>query len=524
MLWPDSISGSIAETYREKIKKGEPIIIRDEKTASGRVHIGSMRGAAIHGIIHEILSKNGVSTEFLWEINDFDPMDGLPVYIDQSIFEQHLGKPLYTIPSPDGKAKNFAEFYADEFKGVIEGVGFKPKFYRGSELYLSGKMNAVIKIALEKAGVIRKIYKEVSGSIREDDWLPLNVICENCGKISTTKASNFDGEKVSYVCSDLEWTKGCGHKGTVSPFNGRAKLPWKVEWPAKWKVVGVTVEGAGKDHSTRGGSRDLAKRISKEVFEFEPPYDIPYEFFLVGGRKMSSSKGMGSSAKEIYDLLPPHIFRLALLQKNINQAINFDPAGDTISVLFDNYDRLAEKYFNGEKDDEARLFELIHKEGQKVQKRFLPRFSQIAFMCQMPHLVLVDEVSKLKGAALTAEDKEEVELREKYAHFWLSTYATDDFKFELQINSVPEKVNELTLIQRKAISAILDYIKEKEKIDGQEMHTFLHGLKEGLSIDAKDLFSAIYVSILGKSSGPKAGWFLSVLDRDFLVKRFTEII
>ena len=56
------------------------------------------------------------------------------------------------------------------------------------------------------------------------------------------------------------------------------------------------------------------------------------------------------------------------------------------------------------------------------------------------------------------------------------------------------------------------------------MHTFLHGLKEGLSIDAKDLFSAIYVSILGKSSGPKAGWFLSVLDRDFLVKRFTEII
>src|SRR5271168_1044780 len=116
---------------------------------------------------------------------------------------------------------------------------------------------------------------------------------------------------VRCVSDKVAWTKGCEFSGRVSPLGGKAKLPWKVEWPAKWKVNGVSVEGGGKDHSTKGGARDVANHISREVFNYEPPFDIPYEFFLVGGKKMSSSKGRGSSAKEISDLLPAKIFRLA---------------------------------------------------------------------------------------------------------------------------------------------------------------------------------------------------------------------
>jgi lysyl-tRNA synthetase class 1 len=41
-------------------------------------------------------------------------------------------------------------------------------------------------------------------------------------------------------------------------------------------------------------------------------------------------------------------------------------------------------------------------------------------------------------------------------------------------------------------------------------------------IDPKDLFKAIYISILGQSSGPRAGWFLSSIEKEFLVKRFEE--
>jgi len=71
---------------------------------------------------------------------------------------------------------------------------------------------------------------------------------------------------------------------------------------------------------------------------------------------------------------------------------------------------------------------------------------------------------------------------------------------------------------------ILEYIQSQEKLDGQELHTKLHDIKKETGINPKDLFSAIYLSFLGKVSGPKAGWFLSVLDRKFLERRLEEVI
>ena len=55
------------------------------------------------------------------------------------------------------------------------------------------------------------------------------------------------------------------------------------------------------------------------------------------------------------------------------------------------------------------------------------------------------------------------------------------------------------------------------------MHHKLHEIKTELAIEPKELFSAIYLAFLGRESGPQAGWFLSVLDREFLVRRLREV-
>lgn len=526
MFWTDRIAERIEADLKEKIASGVPLIIRDEKTASGRVHTGSMRGAAIHGIVSEVLTERGIKNTFLWEMNDFDPMDGLPVYLDREKFAPYMGLPLYKVPSPDGKAKNYAEYFAEEFASVIGETGFHPSYYRASELYLSGKMNEVIAAALLRADDIRRIYREVSGSTKEEAWLPLSVVCESCGKVGTTRATSFDGVLVSYECGDFaEWAKGCGHAGKVSPFNGRAKLPWKVEWPAKWKVMGVAIEGGGKDHSTKGGARDVANRISREVFQYQPPFDIPYEFFLVGGKKMSSSKGAGISARDVANFLPPHLFRLALLGKDPKQAFDFEPEGETIPVLFDTYDRLAEKYFSGEKDDQARLFELMHfpEERQNIKEHFRMRFSQVIFLVQMPHLDICAEAERLKGSPLTKEDRADLDLRARYGKHWLSTYAPETHRFALQKDAVPEGARALSPEIKKIFAELVRYIVQTERLDGQELHSKLHELRKESGIEAGAFFSALYQSFLGKDSGPKAGWFLSVLDRDFLLRRLEEV-
>ena len=195
MFWGDRLAEEIKNKYADKIKSGEPLIIRDEKTMSGRVHVGSLRGVAIHGIISEILTEQKIKNKYLFEINDFDPMDGLPEDLKEK-FQPYLGMPLCNIPSPDGIAKNFAEYFAAEFTQVVKETGFTPEHYRASDLYKEGKYNETIQLALENADKIRDIYKKVSNSEKGEEWLPIQMICEKCGKISTTKAISFNGEKV----------------------------------------------------------------------------------------------------------------------------------------------------------------------------------------------------------------------------------------------------------------------------------------------------------------------------------------
>lgn len=528
MFWLDRIFIQIEASIPEKIRSGKTLLIRDEKTASGRVHVGSMRALALHAAIAERLAEASVPHIFKYEINDMDPMDGLPVYLDQSVYAKQMGKPLLNIPSPDRKAKNFAEYFAGEYIAAIHEAGFSPELYRSSELYLSGKMNNAIRLALEKAATVRRIYKEVSGAEKPDDWFPLSVICENCGKIGTTKVTAFDGEKVSYTCypTAVKWAEGCGHSGSVSPFDGRAKLQWKVDWAAKWFVLGVDIEGGGKDHYSKGGARDVARRVSQEVFGYPEPFGVPNEFFLIGGKKMSSSKGEGSSAKEVVELVPAHIFRLALFGKDINQQINFDPAGDTIPVLFDTYDKLAEKFWSGVKDDDTRLFEYIHHPHERAnlmsRKRFLPRFSQVAFLVQMPHRTLEAEIAGIKGGELTRLDTEEIDLRARYAKHWLEKAASDEYRFVLAERALPEAAQHLSEKQKHALVLIRSYMEAHESLDGQALHTALHEMRKESGLEAGDFFSAVYLSFLGKPSGPKAGWFLSVLNRPFVLQRLAE--
>ncbi len=514
MFWADKIAGEI----EKKFGKQTPVLIRDEKTVSGRVHVGSMRGVAIHGAVSEALAKRGVTSIFKYELNDFDVFDSIPEYLPRAQFEKYLGMMLRDVPSPEPSAKNYAEFFGNEFREVIKNAGFNPEFYWGSELYLSGAMDGVIREAIERAKDIVRIYKEVSGSKKEDEWLPVAVICPQCSKVATTESSDFDGETVAVHCSvdKAPYTKGCDYKGRMSPFGGKAKLLWKVEWPAKWKVNGVLVEGAGKDHSTKGGSRDIGNHIAKEVFNYEPPFDVPYEFFLVGGKKMSSSKGRGSSAEEVAALVPAKIFRLALLGKEINQQVNFDPEGDAIPVLYDQYDKLAEGYQTTKDDDYARLFELIHPKISRSNLDIgpLPRFSQVAFVVQMPHLDIEKEFPEA--------DKVELRERAQYASKWLAQYAPEKFIFKLQ-DILPEAAKNLSPVQKKAMQTLLRYIEVLDSMpSGEELHHFLHGLKESEPITPVELFSAIYLLFLGKPMGPKAGWFLSVLPKEYIVKRLHE--
>ncbi len=518
MMWADRIASDIQHTRIPR--DGKKFLIRDEKTLSGRVHVGSMRGVAIHGLISEVLSEKGIANEYQFELNDFDPFDSIPGYLDADKFREHLGKPLFATPSPEMGYENYAEYFGAEFVAVHKSAGFTPTYYRATELYRSGAMDALIRIALERAGDIRRIMKKVSGSEKDASWLPISVICERCGKIMSTRAYDFDGETVAYACDrNPDEVKACGYASRISPFGGTAKLFWKAEWAAKWVAKGVDIEGGGKDHSTKGGSRDVADHIAKEVFNYEPPFNIPYEFFLVGGKKMSSSKGRGASAKDVSELFPPQLFRLALIGKDIREQIDIDPSGESVPRLYDWYDELAEFVRQGNGTDYARTYMFCQLPSDQATPPipWQMRFREVAFIVQMPHLILREEAERVKKSALTEEEIKALEERARYAKFWLTTYAPEEFKYELQ-KELPTV--ELSVEQKHALALLATYMQAPKS--GEEAHAFLHELKTSAPIAPAKLFSAIYRVFLNRDSGPKAGWFLASLPHEFVCKRLSE--
>ncbi|GAG57933.1 unnamed protein product, partial [marine sediment metagenome] len=330
------------------------------------------------------------------------------------------------IPSPESGAENYAQFYAQEFQEIFEKLGCEPEILWTSELYKSGKLNKAIKIALKNADTIRKIDQKVSGAKRAKDWYPFQVICPKCGKIGTTRVFNFQNDKVEFICekSLVEWAKGCGYKGKISPYDGNGKLPWKIEWAAKWFVLGTDFEGAGKDHYTKGGSREIAEAVARKVYKIEAPVGVRYEFFLVSGKKMATSKGVGVSASEIAQILPPELLRFLMVKTPAQRPIDFNPEGETIPRLYDFYDEAAEA------GNLSQVFK--YSQVEEPKKAYHMRFSKVAYLLQMPNVDLKEKAAEEKGAKLTPADLVDLEHRKKYAQKWLDSYAPEHYKFKVK--------------------------------------------------------------------------------------------
>lgn len=515
MFWADKTAQQIIQD-----KKYDPYHVDDMFTPSGFAHVGSLRGPLVHDVIFRSLTHAGAKPRFTYTLNDFDPIDGLPNELVEK-FSPYMGFPLRTAPSPEPGYESFAHYFAEDFKRVLTNLGLHADFLSSYDMYHEGKFNGVIREALDNAEKIQDIYQRVSGSKkREKGWLPLQVICEKCGKLGTTRVHGWDGQLVEYKCEPemVIWATGCGYEGKISPFDGNGKLPWKVDWPAHWKVLGVTIEGSGKDHSSAGGSRDIAKELCKEIFRIQEPYNVPYEFFLIGGKKMSSSKGLGLKAREFTDLLPVAVGRFLFIRTDYRQAVEFDPMGTmAIPDLFDEYDRCWRAYNQGGDENLARSFVLsqINTVPEKNSSLFLPRFRDIANFSQLPNVELWERLEKIKGSDLTDGEKEIIGERLTYAFVWLSKYAPDEYRYQIST----KLLNEINVTETKwkflnNLAAIWQDADDPEKLQSE-----IFRLAKENHINPKDAFSALYQVVLDKSHGPRAGWLLKKFPKETVIGR-----
>ncbi len=513
MLWTEEVAARCSG----------PQIINDSKTPSGRVHVGALRGVLIHDAIFRTLKEKGIEVRYVFGVDDYDPLDEIPAGKGEH-FEKYLGQPLCNVPPPDGStATDMAEHYMGEFWGVFSDLGVEVERYRMRDIYRSGRFNAAIDTILKNADVVRRIYKEVSNSERPATWFPFQTVCENCGRIGTTEVHAYDGQKVSYRCRPdlVKWARGCGHEGRIQPFDGNGKLPWKLEWVAKWIAFPVTIEGAGKDHSTKGGSRDVAAACIRAIFEKEPPLNVPYEFFLVDGAKMSSSRGIGVSARDMANLLPAEVLRFLMIRTKPNSPVNFDAKEAGIVKLFNEFDRF---HLKVERErtatpEEAGIYRLseLHPEGDYA----LANFQLVCALAQMPHIDPVVEMEKRLGRKFTEGELRRLRERIHSAKEWVERYASEEEKTRLQ-ESVPARGEELSQAQRAFLHRLAEKLPEISW-DDDSLQAAIFEAARMTPIEQPLAFKAIYRVLLDRDAGPKAGNLLAFLEREFVVNRFAQL-
>jgi lysyl-tRNA synthetase class 1 len=523
MFWADELAASLSG----------PQVLNDSKTPSGTIHIGALRGVVMHDAIARSLHDRGVERRFVYGIDDLDPMDSATLATQEGVSE-FMGRPLAEVPAPRGSSQpSWARHFVQTFLNTFARLGITPELYWASEQYRTGVFDAFIAEALDKAADVLRVYREVSNVKHADDWHPLMVICENCGRVGTTYVDGWDGSQVTYRCLPnlVDWAVGCGHRGKVSPFGGRAKLPWNLHWVAKWRHFGVTIEGAGKDLSTKGGSRDRADALARQVFGFEPPRNVPYEFLLIGGRKMKSSAGTGAAADVIVELLPPQLVRFLMLRLRPKVAIEFDPEGtDAIPRLFDEYDRIATATAGGEVRgelpvDHDRIFalSLVDADADSTQEAaaYRPPFAHLALLEQVPGVDAEERVTAEKGSPLTEREAALLEERRRSVRAWLTTYAPERSQLKVHRDALPLAVADLDEAQRAYLSALSDVV-ERASWSGEMLQAAIFETAQERALPAGRAFGAIYLAFLGRTSGPRAGWLLGALERDFVTQRLRE--
>ena len=522
--WIERIADELSEKNIDKH------VIASGTSISGSIHIGNSCDVFIASAIGRELKKRGIDVETIWIADDHDPLRKVPFPLPES-YDKYLGMPYSNIPCPEGCCSSFVEHFEKPFLGVLDDYGIDIELKSGFEMYKEGVYNEYIRTALEKAPEIREIFNQYRREPLADDWLPYNPICEECGRVNTTFAYDFDGDIVKYRCD-------CGHEGEMDIKTGNGKLTWRVEWAARWKIFGTTCEPFGKDHAASGGSYDVSSIISKEIFDYEAPYPVPYEWITLDGDAMSKSKGVFFTPAQWLEIGPAESLNYYLFRSKPMKSKDFSPKMSFLDFM-DQFDKVEKVFFNEEEapsEKEDKKFRKIYEMAQINKGEPLPfrppyRFLVNAYQIAGNDLEKIFTILK-NNSQLTKsfEDKEfsdltETELKQYQERVdnvinWLDTYAPKFVKFQVQEKSVPKLP--LTDEQTTFLKDLAGLIEEKTFKTAEELHDAMYEILEAQGLKPQKGFQAIYKMILGQKQGPRAASFLLSLDKDFVVKRLRQ--
>ncbi len=500
--WLDIVVAEILAKH----PKGE-IIVASGISPSASYHIGHFREVLTADAITRGIKSAGRRAKHLHFSDNFDPLRKRYEFLPKE-YDKYVGWPICLVPDPEGDCHaHYAQHFYAQFEIAAQAMGVEMEVvFSYEDQYRNGKMAPYIEKVLGNNVKIREIFERVSGRQVDKDWTPVQVI--------NPKTKQFFNAKVDSWDPKTQTIEGVRYD------DGQVKLNWRLDWPARWALWGVMVEPFGRELATKGSSYDTGKEFAPAVFGVQAPYPVPYDTINLKGdtKKMSSSLGNLVTPDQALEVMPAEILRYFVLRSRPERILYFD-SGLGLYNLIEEFSKVEEAARAGEGHEFAEAYQLAVA-GKARQTIANVPFSHMVSVYQAA-LGKVDEAMEIlarTGYEGAVEGQKDVLTREfAYVANWLAKYAPEEVKFQVQ-EKLPKV--ELSKDQKGFLAKLAEGINKEKDLSGQGMHDLIYATVDVVGLPKGDAFKAIYRVILGKDSGPKAGWFLASLDRAWLTKRF----
>jgi|ETNmetMinimDraft_21_1059911.scaffolds.fasta_scaffold01524_3 lysyl-tRNA synthetase class 1 len=518
-------------TARRLIERGGRQVSASGITPSGEFHIGHLREILSAEMIHRACQDAGIQSKYIFIVDSMDPLRRVYEFLSPE-YERYIGHPLAYIPAPgpDGKPgdgkETYAEHFLSPFLDALSEIGVRPEVVMNHETYESGRFSEYIDLAISKKEEIRGIIQDISGRELADDWFPYNPMGSD---------GSLDGVTVTgYENPFVLWVDSHGIEGKSDIRKGEGKMPWRIDWAARWAIHGITCEPAGKDHGAAGGSYDTGIPICR-LLGGEPPDKIVYEWIqLKGMGPMSSSTGLTVGPMEALSLVPPEILRYVIARSKINRHIEFDTGGALFRTA-DEYERLVSN--PAQEDDGMTKRQLVASQTQggairlsQVESGSDPRDSiggvSFRHLSMLAQIKSSDEdvwASLNRSGHIQGEPSNSLVVRLTRMRTWIDgPHFPEDAKIEVKMSLSDEAMEMLDSESRQFISALSSLLSECEWDDG-EINMAIANACESAGIERRKGYSSLYWALLGRSHGPKASSLIFELEKGEVLSLFAQL-
>jgi len=497
MHWADFAAQTLSQ-------RGNKHIIASGITPSGEFHIGHLREILTGDMVARACRDAGMEAESVFIVDSADPLRKVYPFLSDE-YEKYIGCPLATIPAPDENGnpgddgRSYSQHFLEPFLAALEQIDVRPRIIDNYTSYANGEFAEKSRIACEKADEIKEIIERVSSRELAPDWFPFNPYGHN-GSLDGVTVTGFEWPYV-------HWQQD-GKPGKSDLNKAEGKLPWRVDWPAKWGWVGVTCEPFGKDHGAAGGSYATGKEISN-LFGDTPPHPLVYEWISLKGQgAMSSSTGNTVGPLEALELVPPEILRYLIASTKPKKAITFD-AGTSLVELADEYERLVARDIQSElsNPDLSRRQKVALEDAEGAL-----RMSMIGQIKSSPvtfrHLAMLAQV----------KSDEEIlgsigaNLKDRLARMrnWING---PHFPEELRISVLEVPMQGLDSQINGSLRRKLSDCEWNSKQIGESISAAF----KDEDISPKEGYRNLYLAILGVEKGPRLAPILAELDREHVL-------